>query len=200
MFDSETADFIRSAPSLPGLPAESLVDELTTAYVEIAAARVALAGNPGTPSPELMDIAGRMARLADTFEAQVILNVNPERLRSTAFVAASARQALAQIHGLWSQDDAPTILNEDVIGAELAASLLFLIAQRSSDAFEASRQIRAAGEPSRIRRALILAVLRYARGRFDEVLEMVDHEDLAANADPTTFATDLLFRQILVGL
>ncbi|MCE7030984.1 DEAD/DEAH box helicase [Jiella avicenniae] len=138
--------------------------------------------------------------MADAFEALVVLDVQTERMRSTAFVAASARQVLAQIERLHISQDAPAVLREDVIGADLAASLLFLIAQRSSDAFEASRTIRAAGEPRAIRRALILAVLRYARGRFTEILEIQDFEKVEPHSDAVEYAADLLFQQLLVGL
>lgn len=200
MFDPVTADFIRSAPNLPGLSSENLVDELTEAYVEIAAARLSLAGEPHDLPPALAELATRMSRLADTFEAQVVLDVNADRMRSTAFVAASARQVLAQIERLQVSQEAPSTLNADVVGAELAASLLFLIAERSSDAFEASRAIRAAGEPRAIRRALILAVLRYARGRFEEILEITDYEVVEAGEEAVEFAADLLFQQLVIGL
>lgn len=200
MFDPVTADFIRSAPSLPGLPSENLVDELTSAYVEIAAARLSLANARGGLPPSLAKLATRMSRLADAFEASVVLDVRAERMRSIAFVAASARQVLAQIERLQISEDAPSVLREDVIGADLAASLLFLIAQRSSDAFEASRAIRATGEPRAIRRALILAVLRYARGRFDEILEIEPFETIDTDGDAVEYAADLLFQQLVIGV
>lgn len=200
MFDPVTAEFIRSAPSLPGLPSDSLVDELTAAYVEIAAARLLFANAAGQIPPTLTELAGRMSRLADAFEAQVVLGVQPARTRSTAFVAASARQVLAQIERLEVSEDAPSTLSEDVVGADLTASLLFLIAQRSSDAFEASRAIRAAGEPTAIRRALILGVLRYARGRFEEILDIGDYLEMEVAGEAVEYAANLLFQQLVIGL
>lgn len=52
MFDPITANFVRSAAALPGLDPVTLVDELTAAYVDIAAARLSL----GTENPELIDL------------------------------------------------------------------------------------------------------------------------------------------------
>lgn len=79
-----------------------------------------------------------------------------------------------------------------MVGAELSASLLFLIAQRSSDAYEASREISAAGEPNAIRRAMILAIGRFARGQFGSLLEIDAEQEILDTSNPTDLAADLL--------
>ena len=199
MFDPVTAEFVRSAAPLPGLDPASLVDELTAAYVDIAAARLAI----GTDNPQLQELAqlaARMSRLADAYEAEVVLDVQSGRRRSIAFVAASARQVLSQIARLLTDANAPTVLNDRMVGAELSASLLFLIAQRSSDAYEASRDISAAGEPNALRRALILALGRFARGQFELLLEIDAEQEALDTSNPVDLATDLLFRQLLRAL
>lgn len=200
MFDAVTADLIRAAPALPGLEPASLVDELTAAYVEIAAARLAITAPEATDQASIQNFWERMGRLADTYEAMVVLDLRPEQRRSAAFVAASARQVMARIGRLAAGSDGPSRLDEDAVGAELAAALLFLIAERSSDAYEAAREIRAAGQPNPVRRALVLGVGRFAQGRFTEVLDIdVAGEALAAEGDVGR-ATDLLFRELLHGL
>jgi hypothetical protein len=93
-----------------------------------------------------------------------------------------------------------TRLDEDAIGPEISAALLFLIAERSSDAFEAAREIQAAGEPDPIRRALILALSRLARGRLQEIAEMDLPAERLAASDPFGYAADLLFRELLTGV
>jgi superfamily II DNA/RNA helicase len=199
MFDPITASFVRSAAALPGLDPATLVDELTAAYVDIAAARLSL----GTENPEPVDLGGvidRMSRLADTYEAEIVLDVQSDRRRSIAFVAGSARQVLTQIRGLVAKKEGSTPLSATVIGAEISASLLFLIAQRSSDAYEASRAIVAAGEPNAMRRGLILALGRFARGNFEQLLEINPDTEKLDLSDATEFATDLLFREILRGM
>lgn len=199
MFDPITANFVRSAAALPGLDPATLVDELTAAYVDIAAARLSL----GSESPEQIDLRGvinRMGRLADAYEAEIVLDVQSDRRRSIAFVAGSARQVLVQINKLVSSEGGPTKLSDKVVGSEISASLLFLIAQRSSDAYEASRAIVAAGETNVMRRGLILALGRFARGNFEQLLEINQDAESLDSSDATEFATDLLFREILRGL
>ena len=198
MFDPVTAAFIRAAPPLPGLDPSELVDELTSAYIDIASARLALGGGDGQ-ALTLDTLVARMSRLADTYEGQIVLGLNPDHSRSAAFVAGSARQVIAQVARLGAAEDGTTRLDEDVVGAEIASALLFLIAERSSDAFEAARDIRAAGEPNAIRRALILALGRFARGQFSEIVEIdVDRERLG-DSDDYSRAADLLFRELLKG-
>ena len=90
MFDPVTEELIARSPNLRHLNASELVALLTSASVEIATARL-LADNLDTLPGELIAVRSKMSRLADVFEAQVALGINPERLRSIAFVAGSAR-------------------------------------------------------------------------------------------------------------
>ena len=206
MFDEVTSRLIAQAPPLEGLEPASLREELTSAYVEIAAARLAMGGDPADRAA-LNETAERMGRLADAYEARIVLGRDPQRMRATAFVAASARQVVATTGRMArmeapdeEQEVRPTRLDEDAIGAELAAALLFLIAERSSDAFEAARDITAAGEPDPIRRALILAVGRLARGRLDDILEIDPATEALRAADMSNYAVDLLYRELLSGV
>lgn len=199
MFDPVTAAFVRAAAPLPGLDPESLVDELTAAYVDIAAARMSL-GSEVAEQASLDRVLDRMSRLADAYEAQIVLDVQGDRRRSIAFVAGSARQVLAQVAKLADSEEGPTLLNDRVVGPEISAALLFLIAQRSSDAYEASRDISAAGEPNAMRRGLILALGRFARGQFQSLLEIDPEQEQLDTSSSTEFAADLLFREILRGL
>lgn len=201
MFDQVTADFIRNAPALPGLDPETLVDQLTTAYVEIAAARLKVGtGLREEDRAELSKLAHNMTRLADMYETEIVLDIQTHRRRSMAFVAGSARQVLGQIAALEPVDGKPTLLDHSAIGAEIAASLLFLIAERSSDAYEASRDIRAAGEPNPIRRVLILTLGRFARGQFQEIVDIDFDAERSSSATPIEFAVDLLYRELLLGV
>jgi superfamily II DNA/RNA helicase len=201
MFDQETARVISDAPPLPGLDPETLVDELTTAYVEIASARLKVgAGASVEDRAELLGLADRMGRLADVYETEIVLDVQAERRRSIAFVAGSARQVLAQIARLDPTVEKPTVLDQFAVGAEIAAALLFLIAERSSDAYEASRDIRATGETNAIRRVLILNLGRFARGQFQEIADTNLEAEVSPSTNPIELAVDLLYREILIGL
>lgn len=201
MFDEETAKVIRAAPPLPGLDPDTLVDQLTTAYVEIAAARLKIAsGLSEEDRVELLNLDERMRRLADVYETEIVLDVQAERRRSVAFVAGSARQVLAQLARFDPSEENPTVLDHSAIGAEIAAALLFLIAERSSDAYEASRDIRAAGEANPLRRVLILNLGRFARGQFQDIAEIDLEAEKSTSTEPIELAVDLLYREILAGL
>ncbi len=200
MYDAVTNALIAGAPALDGLDPTNLREELTAAYVEIAAARLSLDQVDAAFSPELTRLLGRMGRLADAYEARIVLGLDGDRRRSIAFVAGSARQFMTLASRLRRPDVATTQLDEDAVGAEIAAALLFLISERSSDAFEAARDIHAAGEPDPIRRALILALSRLARGRLQEIADMDLPAERLAAPDPFGYAADLLFRELLSGV
>ncbi|RYF41562.1 MAG: DEAD/DEAH box helicase, partial [Cytophagaceae bacterium] len=201
MFDPVTAELIGNAAPLPGLDPATLVDTLTTAYVEIAAARLQIGGSSGDQVRlGFAKLVQDMSRLADTYEAEIVLDVQQDHRRSMAFVAGSARQVLGQIDRLVEREEHPTLLDGMAIGAEIAAALLFLIAERSSDAYEASRDIRAAGETNPIRRALILSVGRFARGQFEELDSIVLEDERSTSTDPIETAVDVMYRELLRSL
>ena len=198
MFDSVTTAFMREAPPLPGLNPAQLSETLTAAHVDIAAAR--LAALDGASRAELAKIADHMAAIADTYEAFVTLGIHTDKASSASFVAGSARQAIALISRISEADPNPTLLNDWAVGPEIAAGLLFLIAERSSDAFEAARYIRAKDERNAVRRALILALRRFCRGEFVELSEMKMPQIRVRRIGDTRYATDLLFIELFKGL
>jgi len=193
MFDPVTEELIAGSPDLKKLNASELVELLTSASVEIATARL-LADNLETLPDELIAVRSKMSRLADVFEAQVALGVNPERLRSIAFVAGSARQIVDRLDGLILTEERQSLLSEDCIGPDIASSLLFLASERFSDAAEVGRSVRATGEENALRRLLILTLGRLARGQHEDIsnteIEQVD----ASSETSEALATDLLYR------
>ena len=70
MFDGPTATLIRSAPPLDDLDLGRLPEELTAAYSELVAFRVAQRRRPEAVSAERLD---RLRRLANTYEALTLL-------------------------------------------------------------------------------------------------------------------------------
>lgn len=196
MFDPATEELIAGSPNLKSLNASELVELLTSASVEIAAARL-IADNLEALPEELADARSKMSRLADVFEAQVALGVNPERLRSIAFVAGSARQIVDRINRLIRIEEGQSLLNEYCIGPDIASGLLFLTSGRFSDAAEVGRGIRATGEENALRRLLILTLGRLARGQYEDISN-TEEEQIDANAEVSeVLATDLLYREIL---
>ncbi len=199
MFDPITEELIAGAPDLSSLKSSDMVELLTAAHVEVAAARLRMEGSDSVPD-SLPQICERMSRLADVFEAQVALEVNADRLRPMAFVSGSARQIVGRVEELISSESRTSQLDEDCIGADISSALLFLVSERFSDAAEAGRSIRASGELNRIRRLLILTIGRLARGQFDEIAK-TSIEDTDGDADDVTaLATDLLYQELLVSI
>ncbi|SPU44394.1 ski2-like helicase [Brevundimonas diminuta] len=218
MFDPVTRRFLATAPSLPELPATRFADELTAMYVEIAAMRLATRRvspevEPGEDvagdltdivpqadrrSSDLADRADRMARIADVLEAQVILKPFGDETRAAAYVAGSARQAFAQAAALLSSP-ARTRVDVEAISADIAAALLFLISERTADAFEASRAIRPPSQQG-VRRQIAVAIANLARGRLAP-LAALDIEPFRPTANELTSesAANLLYFRILEG-
>jgi superfamily II DNA/RNA helicase len=199
MFDPVTEEIIAGSPDLKNLKASELVELLTSASVEIAAARL-LAENLETLPDELAAARSKISRLADVFEAQVALGVNSERLRSIAFVSGSARQIVDRIDRLILNEERQSLLSEDCIGPDIASSLLFLASERFSDAAEVGRVIRATGEENALRRLLILTLGRLARGQYEDISNTeIDQVD-AYFETSEELATDLLYREILQSI
>lgn len=199
MFDPVTRDFLSTAPSLPGLPAETLADEFTSTYVEIAAARLALAQSDSASVEHLEALSDRMTRLANTFESQVILGIAKERTRAAAFVAASARQVVFQISHLTTTESS-TRVDEDAISSDIAAALLFLIAERTADSYEASRFIDAKGMRG-LHGQIAIAISNLARGQLERISELEPSRFRTSQPELTgTSASDLLYSYILDSL
>ena len=144
MFDLITRQFLNTAPSLPGLPAETLADEFTSTFIEVSAARLAMTETSPGSLDHLATISERMGRIANVLKSQVILGLAGPRMRAAAFVAGSARQVVFQISQLLATSPG-TRVDELAISSDLAAALLFLISERTADAYEVSRLISAQG-------------------------------------------------------
>lgn len=202
MFDPATAALVRAARPLPGLDSDALVEQLTAAYVDIAAARLTLNADADQPRPDLTGLLSRMRRLANTYECYITLDLFPEQSRSAAFVAGAARQVTARIAELGAlRNEQPSRLDENAIGGDIAAALLFLIAEQPSDALEAARAVRAAGgEMVPVRRALIVAVRSFCQGAFRRVVDIDPEKEGLGEDDVYGYAANLLFRELLRGV
>ena len=202
MFDPATAALVRAARRPAGLEPDALVEQLTAAYVDIAAARLALSAADDRPTPDLTDLLARMRRLADTYESYVTLDLFSEQRRSAAFVAGAARQVTARVAELRAPlDDQPSRLDDEAIDNAMAAALLFLIAEQPSDAFEAARSIRAAGgQMTPVRRALIVAVRAFCQGAFRRITDIDPEREKLGSEELYDLAADLLFRELLRGV
>ncbi|PLT82569.1 DEAD/DEAH box helicase [Sinorhizobium medicae] len=189
MFDTTSRDLLKSAPGLPGLDADVLDELLTQAHIDLATIRMQQTEGFIVNEDEAFD---RVRRLATTFEAYVALELQPERTRAAAFVAGTAHQILARAR---VSADAPSNLSGGVVDPAIVSVLLFMIAERLADAFEAARYLRARGEPRAIRRAVILSIRELARGDLLGLSTRDFDGEAVASDDSNEHAVDLLYRE-----
>ena len=168
MYDTNTANLIRSTPPLNGLDREALPDILTKAYAEIAALRVQLRADENLPD----DLAATRTfahRLAQTNEGLVTLSPERQDRRAAAFVAATAYQLVHQIDVLTGTGHPSTQLTSGAITPDLSAMLLFLVAESSADAAEVSQRIREPEET--LQRLLVQSLVDLACGRVSSIVD-----------------------------
>jgi len=198
MFDPVTEAIIKGSRALTGLDPSTLAEELTNVHIEIAAARLALSAPNDESSGYLKEALKRLSRLADAYEAEIILGLNPGFTKSMAFVAASARQAIAQATRPLGNTPMRAPLDEYSVGPDVSSALLYLIAERSSDAFEAARFIETPEYSTKYSDGVAVAIRNYAQGDLKRLVSTsanvlaLDVEDF----DPA----EILFREILKGL
>lgn len=95
MFDPVTADFLRSAPALPGLDPEVLPQLLTAQYAQLVARRLRMTEGGDEAADGEADTDWPLARIADSYELIVSIQSEPDTQRAAAFVAGTAQQILA---------------------------------------------------------------------------------------------------------
>ncbi len=198
MFDPITEAIIKSSRPLSGLDPANLAEELTNVHIEIAAARLALS-SPTDETTDYLDAAlKRLSRLADAYEAEIALNLNLSFTKPMAFVAASARQAIAQAGRTLGGKFKRAPLDEYSVGPDIASALLYLIAERSSDAFEAARFIAIPENSNTFSSAVAIAIRNYAQGKLKDLV--IGSTAAIAFEIQDLDPAELLFREILKGL
>lgn len=204
MFDPVTADFLRSAPALPGLDPEVLPQLLTAQYAELVARRLRMTEDG---DDEAGDVAAEtdwpLTRIADSYELIVSIQSEPDTRRAAAFVAGTAQQILAQEADAAASNADRPIMDRDGIDPALAAALLFLAAEQYADAHEAARYIRPQDRPQQYVGTLLAEDIRdLVLGRFESVLERAERRPEAFVTGPSLEerSTTALFEALIVGV
>ena len=200
MFDQDTTALIRSTPELQGLDRQSLPDLLTNAFAQIAAARVRLRAE-GSPLPnDLEEMLQIMRRLASTNEALVSWLPNREDRSAAAFVAATAHQLCLNAYSLRDGEPQASYLRPRSVSSDVAALLLFLVAEATSDAAEVARAIQPdANDP--ITESLIHSLLDLAEGRLAGLLERsIPSTDAISSASLAEAGSQALYFELLRGV
>jgi hypothetical protein len=142
MFDSVTANLLRSAPALPGLLPDALPSILTSHYARLVSMRLrgTLQGTNG-----YLPQGWPLEKIADAYELLASTLTNIQQKRASAFVAATAHQILArrdtEISSAELGDDIPYGITREAVPSDVSAALLFLISEQYADANEASQAI-----------------------------------------------------------
>ncbi|AIG04107.1 DEAD/DEAH box helicase [Pseudomonas proteolytica] len=202
MFDNDTVELINSAPKLDGLDLAELPKQLTEAYASIVSARVCLregADQAGLPD-EVIEIVKRMTRLAFSHEAIVSASEDMENRAAAAFVAGSAHHVILLAQELLSRDIKFSTLSAFSVSPEVSATLLFLIAEASSDAAETAKNIVVSAELS-VEAALLKAIYHLANGSLLKILAMrVPGLGNFDSADSMGQAVESLYYMLLHGV
>ena len=200
MYDPVTAELIRSSPSLTDLDPASLPDRFSETFAHIAAARIRLQERTERVPAELSTLVSEMRRLA--YAHETLLSVLPQRDDRTAaaFVAATAHQLTANAERALTSVSPPTELGANRVSSDIAAMLLFLVAEAMADAAEMARLLRVQTEQV-IERALILALRDLALGRWSQLIARpVPPRRVVWEEDGPPAAPAALYRLILEGV
>ncbi len=201
MFDTSTAELIASAPALDGLDLTNLPKELTRTYSTIVSLRMRLreANVSEASTEELRDILARLERLGYAQEAFAAVAPDRANRAAAAFLAASAHQLRFSAERLQSPVRVRSQLAAEAIGPEIAATVMFLIADRVADAAQMSRSIQVEGSAT-VEDELRRAVADLARGNLTAIDSNTWSLDEAAKSNGDVDAVSLLWWRLLQGL
>jgi superfamily II DNA/RNA helicase len=174
MYDADTLRLFAEAPPLSGVDPKEVPQQLTNAYASIVAHRIRLRGMAQREQvgAELLDAIDQMTRLAFTYEAMVSSVPSRPNRNAAAFVAASAHQVALLADRLLIPEGRSSRLSIDAIAPEVAATLLFLIAEASTDAAEAAKAI-VLSQENGVETVLLKAIVLLAKGRLEEIESLV---------------------------
>jgi len=198
MYDAETASLIRQTPELDGLDRDRLPEQLSEAFAKIAAARMRLR-NGTAVDEDVIELISEMQRLALTNEGLVASAPNRHDRSAAAFVAGSAHQLCFNAQSIRGDLEARSYLEERSISPDVAAMLLFLIAEATADATEVA--LRPVEEDARpVERELLRSLKALARGELSSIIsnDIISREVVTGN--DAQAASSALYYTLLIGV
>lgn len=197
MYNSITADLIRTVPQIDGSETENLPQYLTKIYARIVSVRRRLDGSRKISKKLKRDIA-ELSKLANNLESLTVLNRNCDKRVSAAFVAATAHNLLQLIRER-KYTDSPDSLDTNNVPSWISAILLFLIGESPADAAEIAGR-RTINFEETVKGHLSEAIALLAKGelgRMRAILPLTRDYDV----DEADFeAEDYLWYRLLLGL
>ncbi|WP_020616239.1 DEAD/DEAH box helicase [Paenibacillus daejeonensis] len=134
MFDSQTSELLREAPSFPSLNSRILPELLTHHYAQLVSAR--LSGNVNVEI-ENLDSHWSLERIADAYETIASIEEDLTLKRASAFVAGTARLLIFRGNRYLLDGERFFPIDRESVDSSTAAVVLFLAAEQYADAFEA---------------------------------------------------------------
>ncbi|RXH39346.1 DEAD/DEAH box helicase [Bradyrhizobium zhanjiangense] len=201
MYDADTVDLIRSAPSLDGLDRERLPEELSKAFARVVAARFRLREGRVDDDQEIVALIAEMQRLAFTNEVLVAVSPDRDDRVAAAFVAGSAHQLCFNARRIGAEDEASgTYIDANAVSSDIAAMMLFLVAEATADASEIASRLNS-DDVSPVERALIEALRSLARGELVEITSAtLPSKDVVTGDTAAEVAALALYYKILIGV
>lgn len=201
MYDPITSRLIRSSPPLQGLDRDRLPEEMAKVFAEISAARLRIREGLDVETDALRGVINRMRRLALTNEALVASTPNRLDRASAAFVAGSAHVLSFNANSILGDAPNRSYLGAQSISTDLAAILLFLIAEATPDAAELATKIQAEDGQNPIVLSLIGAVQGIAKGELEQLCQQtIPTLDLGNYDSMADAAIQALYLEILKGV
>lgn len=198
MFDETTADLIRQTPLLSKLDRSRLPEYFSAAFAKIASTRISLRGRNASDS-EIAEIIADLNQLAAANETLVSTRPDRDDRKAASLVAGTAHDLMAQALRLGAITPEHTNLTAQAVSADIAATLLFLVAEAMADASQSAADI----DPSQcieVTRPLVTAIKAFAVGNLQGVLDQSMERSNVALPQTYDSVVVVLYREVLLAL
>lgn len=136
MYDRQSSDLLKSAPSIYDIDPEDLPRILTESYATLVSERL----SKTNPDKDEDATVAFLLTIAEAYETIAGLVDDDSLRRASAFVAGSAYQILSRSDKYNSSRESQ-LFGRDHVSASIVATVLFLIAEQYPDAREAAEYI-----------------------------------------------------------
>ena len=179
---------------------DSLPDRLTAFYARIVTARLRLRSGEDIDDEAIAELVVETRRLAFTNEALVSVSPNRDDRAAAAFVAATAHQLVFNAERIRAPETPRSYLDTRSISPDIAAMLLFLVAEAAADAREMALRVESETEEP-IERALVAALRELAQGNLFAVARAdLPPDDAVRQPNAPDTAASALYLAILKGV
>lgn len=194
MFNSVTAERLRSLPPVEGVDSKRIPQILSQVYAHIVGLKAKYeVGVLNFEAEEIGEDYQMLSDLAFTLELYLESGCFAEHNDAIAFVAAMSHKLMSKLK---EQETEP--LTTDSVPSDVVSVLLFIIGGYIADAEETAQGIKGIEGESDAVKQLKLFIRQLASGRLKDIAEAV-----LAEIDDTkveSYAEDLLWHQLAVGV